>query len=58
MSNPVLVVMSRGSEPQYPFEYQRFQGKTLTNHVRAAVPLAAVEQFRVKPESLLEPEAA
>lgn len=38
--------------------YKRFEGTNRTNHVQAEYPLSAamVEQFRVDPESLLDPE--
>ncbi len=51
---PMLVVMLPGNE------YQRFIGKTKTHHVLANERLTSqqVEQFRVAPESMMEPEEA
>jgi hypothetical protein len=50
---PTLVVILAGNE------YQRYIGKTLTNHVKSDRPLTAdeVEKFRVSPESIMEPES-
>ena len=51
---PVVVVILAGDE------YQRYVGRTMTNHVKADRPLTAeeIESFRVAPESFMEPEAA
>ena len=53
-TKPVLLLIEPGNT------VRRFIGKTQTHHVESDRPLTApeLEQFRVSPESMIQPEAA